>query len=238
MTAARQKSGRQRGAALFVVLVMVMLSSLLVVWASRTALFSEMITGNDSDHQRAFEAAQAMVRDAEFDIMGTLADGVSPCRSGEEVVGCRELAGALFFPVDETDFRNLSDTLRAAPRSCARGICLGSPDNRDFWTSKDALAAMTASGVAATYGEYTGAKATSASNPLLIAGAGQRARAWYWVEVLPYDLGAATAAGAARQYSPDADAPYVYRITAVAQGLKPHSMAVVQTVFVRKRVAS
>lgn len=45
--------------ALFVVIVFVMLSMLLALWASRTALFNEMVVGNDSDYQRAFETAQA-----------------------------------------------------------------------------------------------------------------------------------------------------------------------------------
>ncbi|MEJ8856619.1 pilus assembly protein [Variovorax robiniae] len=228
------QSKHQRGVSMFIVLVMVMLSSLLVIWASRTALFSEMITGNDSDYQRAFEAAQAMVRDAEFDIMGTLADGKTECRSGAAYVGCRELAGGVFFPADEDDFQTLSDSLRAASPSCMRGICLG--NDGTFLNSKTGLEAMQK--VAATYGTYTGAKATAASNPLLMTGAGQAPRAWYWVEVLPYDVGAATTAGPAQRFAPDAGNPYVFRITAVAKGLKPNSMAVVQTVFVRKRIDS
>ena len=48
---------RERGIALFVVIVFVMLSMLLALWASRTAIFNEMVVGNDADYQRAFEAA-------------------------------------------------------------------------------------------------------------------------------------------------------------------------------------
>jgi len=229
-----RKAKRQRGISMFIVLVMVLLSSLLVIWASRTALFSEMITGNDSDYQRAFEAAQAMVRDAEFDIMGTLADGKTECRSGAAYVGCRELAGGVFFPVDEGDFQRLQETLRAAKDSCVNGICLF--NDGKFLNSKADLEAM--QDVAATYGAFTGAKATAASNPLLVTGSGQAPRAWYWVEVLAYDIGAATAAGPAQRFAPDAGSPYVFRITAIAKGLKPNSLAVVQTVFVRKRMDS
>jgi type IV pilus assembly protein PilX len=228
---------RERGVSLFIVLVMVLLSCLLAIWASRTALFSEMVTGNDSDYQRAFEAAQAMVRDAEFDIMGTRADGITACKADAAYSGCRELAGAVFFPSDEADFQNLADMVRNATPPCSRGICLGNLAPQ-FWTAKATLDAMTASGVAATYGAYTGAKATAASNPLLLTGAGQAPRAWYWVEVLPYDMGATFLEGPAQQFSPDMDNPYVFRITAVARGLKPNSQAVIQSVFVRKRVAS
>jgi Tfp pilus assembly protein PilX len=36
----------------------------------RTSLFNELIVGNDADYQRAFEAAQAILQDAELDIRG------------------------------------------------------------------------------------------------------------------------------------------------------------------------
>ncbi len=44
----------------FIVMVSVMLSMLLALWASRTSLFNEMVVGNDTDYQFAFEAAQAL----------------------------------------------------------------------------------------------------------------------------------------------------------------------------------
>ena len=53
---------RQRGISLFVVIVFVLLSMLLALWASRTSLFNEMVVGNDADYQRAFEAAQALLQ--------------------------------------------------------------------------------------------------------------------------------------------------------------------------------
>ena len=55
---------RQQGVALFVVIVFVMLSMLLALWASRTSLFNELVVGNDADYQRAFEAAQSLLQDA------------------------------------------------------------------------------------------------------------------------------------------------------------------------------
>ena len=55
----------QQGISLYVVIVIVLLSMLLALWASRTALFNEMIVGNDADYQRAYVAAQAMIQDAE-----------------------------------------------------------------------------------------------------------------------------------------------------------------------------
>ena len=69
------KDRRQRGVALFVVLVFVMLSMLLALWATRTSLFNEMVVGNDADYQRAYEAAQALLQDAELDIRGEQSNG-------------------------------------------------------------------------------------------------------------------------------------------------------------------
>lgn len=217
-------------------MVMVLLSTLLVLWSSRTALFNEMVTGADSDYQRAFEAAQAMVRDAEFDIMGLQSDGKTACRAGSAYIGCRPLAGGAYFPQDASDYDSLVATLRGRSPSCLDGICLGAPiaTSAEFWNVDADLARMQASGVASTYGAHSGAMAAQAGNPLLKS---SPVRAWYWVEVLPYDTGLASSA-AAQKYAPDSSAPYVYRITAVAQGLKPNSRAVVQTVFVRKRVSS
>ena len=65
-----QSPNKQRGISLYVVAVFVMLSMLLALWASRTSLFNEMIVGNDADYQRALEAAQALMQDAELDIKG------------------------------------------------------------------------------------------------------------------------------------------------------------------------
>ena len=71
----QSKKYKQRGISLFIVIVFVMLSMLLALWASRTSLFNELIISNDADYQRAFEAAQATLQDAELDIRGENSDG-------------------------------------------------------------------------------------------------------------------------------------------------------------------
>lgn len=226
----RARQSAQGGVSLLIVLVMVLLSALLVLWASRTTLLNEMLTGNDSDYQRAFEAAQAMVRDAEFDIMGKKPDG-SICKTDAAFIGCRSASsgGAVFFPQGMDDFTLLSDTLLTATTHCSKGICVDAALDSATWTDTSKLAAMTAAGVAATYGEYTGALKGADSNPLL-------ASAWYWVEVLPYAIGSAAAGsgGAAAAWAPSSAAPFVYRITAIAQGRRAGTRAVVQSVFSMK----
>ncbi|MDB5827150.1 MAG: hypothetical protein JWQ73_1370 [Variovorax sp.] len=227
---------RQQGISLFVVMVVLLLSMLLVLWSSRTALFNELLTGTDSDYQRALEAAQAMLRDAEFDIQGQKPDG-SACGGA----GCRQPVldasqGRAFYPESANDFQDLDAALAAKTPSCVAGICTATNVAAEFWTTATALNAMKAS--AATYGKYTGAQAGDAGNPLLKATAGADAKAWYWVEVLPYDTASAIAAGPAQTFAPDSTRPNIYRITAVAQGLKPGTQAVVQSVFVWKKVSS
>lgn len=227
---------RQKGIALFVVMVVLLLSMLLVLWSSRTALFNELLTGTDSDYQRALEAAQAMVRDAEFDIEGQKPDGSACSGSFCRSPVTQSSQGQAFYPETANDFQDLDAGLAAKTPSCAAGICTATNVPADFWTTAVTLNAMKAS--AATYGRYTGAQVGDVGNPLLRANAGAGAKAWYWVEVLPYDTASAITAGPAQTFAPDSTRPHIYRITAVAQGLKPGTQAVVQSIFVWKKVSS
>jgi len=262
--ARRAAAGRQRGISLFIVLVMVLLVTLLVLHGSRTALFNEMITGTDSDYQRALEAAQAMVRDAELDLMGRRPDG-SPCGSGPDSAfgNCRPSDGLrsnidiankkVYFPPpgDGGEFDYLQSQLASKTPSCVAGACIApaggtSPTATAFW--QDTTTFETMKGVAATYGQYTGAKAEDAAagatedgdeidNPLLATGT---PRAWYWIEPLRYQTSDSNASRELAPVGGDVSASasgIVYRITAVAQGLKPGTLAVIQTVFVRRQVS-
>lgn len=236
---------RQRGISLFIVMVMVLLTTLFVMWSARTALFNELVTGNDSDYQRALEAAQAMVRDAEFDIKGQKPDG-SACKAGAAYDGsCRPTVlnvvnGQVFFPQNTDDFQDLEAGLASATPSCVKGICLSNNVLPEFWTTESGAKGLLAmKKLAARYGEFTGATATTAvGDQLLVSTAISDAKAWYWVEVLPYDTSSAVAAGPAQTFRADSSTPYIYRITGIAQGLKQGSQAVVQTVFVWRKVDS
>ena len=59
---------RQRGVSLVIVLVLMLLSALLVMGGARITYLNEFMAGNDTDYQRAFEAAQMMLQNAELDI--------------------------------------------------------------------------------------------------------------------------------------------------------------------------
>lgn len=244
----------QRGVALFVVIVFVLLTMLAALWASRTALFGEMIVGNDADYQRAFEAAQALLQDAELDIREEHADGTpwrqsdaartlnAPCEANSDI--CRTKADLPRPPETAEDLGDLLAHLKTQSTGCQHGLCLKRTGNQDFWNDATTLAAMTAANVGARYGQYTGAKKGDSSNPanpiLQQTGAGKGG--WYWIEVLPYDQSSKSSGvivGGSGSTNLDLLAlnlkPHVvYRITALAQGLKPNTRVVLQQTYARQ----
>uniref|UniRef100_UPI003F843149 pilus assembly PilX family protein n=1 Tax=Alicycliphilus soli TaxID=3228789 RepID=UPI003F843149 len=238
---ARHRRHRQRGVALFVVIVFVMLSMLLALWASRTSLFNEMVVGNDADYQRAFEAAQALLQDAELDIRNQKSDG-SPCAGTGDV--CRAGIGEQI-PLEAKDVGPLLASLEAHASKCSKGLCLKRVGKQDFWNNSDAsegvtLAQMADAAVGARYGQFTGAgtgDSTNPINPILQWDSNTPATqgGWYWIEVLPYDESAKTAAlivDAPNNYLPLNLTPsVVYRITALAYGRKQGTLVVLQQTY-------
>ena len=243
---------RQRGVALFVVLVFVMLSMLLALWASRTSLFNEMIVGNDADYQRAFEAAQALLQDAELDIRRESPDGLTACTAAN----CRDnIAAAYKIPVAGEQATELLDQLNLQPTKCLSGLCTKRAGRQDFWntTSATVLAAgevklsdMTRPNVGARYGQYSGATVGDPSdpvktaNPILADTSADDRGGWYWIEVMQYDESAKNSGLIVGGTNTDnllrlnLEPNVVYRITALAYGRKPGTMAVLQQTYVRQ----
>ena len=255
----RHPQQRQRGISLFVVIVFVMLSMLLALWASRTSLFNEMVVGNDADYQRAFEAAQALLQDAELDIRGEKADG-STCIGAGAV--CRT-TGVKQIPLEAKEVATLLADLEGIsgnnPR-CSDGLCIKRTGRQDFWNNASdnttsgvdvTLTQMMTTTVGARYGQYTGAEIGSASNPILReqgTTANELKRGgWYWIEVLPYDADAgnsALIAGGITNLALNLQPNVVYRITAVAHGRKlrregsadvPVTQVVLQQTYARQK---
>jgi type IV pilus assembly protein PilX len=238
--------------ALFVVLVFVMLSMLLALWASRTSLFNEMIVGNDADYQRAFEAAQALLQDAELDIRRESPDGLTACTAAN----CRDnIAAAYKIPVAGEQATELLDQLNLQPTKCLSGLCTKRAGRQDFWntTSATVLAAgevklsdMTKPNVGARYGQYSGATVGDPSdpnktaNPILADTSADDRGGWYWIEVMQYDESAKNSGLIVGGTNTDnllrlnLDPNVVYRITALAYGRKPGTMAVLQQTYVRQ----
>lgn len=254
------RPGQQRGIALFVVLVFVMLSMLLALWASRTSMFSELVVGNDADYQRAFEAAQALLQDAELDIRGERADGFACVPSpdpGKERV-CRADAGVAKVPLEPKDVGELLAFLETKDARCNHGLCAKRAGRQDFWNftgsvtppADDALgefplSEMAADEVGARYGTYTGADTGDLVNPILSDTTATNRGGWYWIEVLPYDESSKSAeliVGGDDTLLPLNLTPsVVYRITALAYGRKrnlandPVTMVVLQETYAQQR---
>lgn len=246
---------RERGIALFVVIVFVMLSMLLALWASRTAIFNEMVVGNDADYQRAFEAAQSLIQDAELDIQQF------------DTTGYRADDNAALTAVYDNNIVGFSNHRSTSP-FCENGLCVKRRGRQDFWNNQRPSGApdpestnpevffdqLTADGVGARYGQFTGALSKNASdddaphNAILAERDADDRGGWYWIEVLSYaDPDAVGGAGLIVNDDPNAAAPtdlldlrlkpsVVYRITAWARGLNPNSTAVIQETYARTRL--
>lgn len=250
-SAAPAAAAHQQGVALFVVIVFVMLSMLLALWASRTSLFNEMVVGNDANYQRAYEAAQALLQDAELDVRGEMADGTLCAASP-----CRAYTSKLQFPGDTNEINPLITALEGEATRCKDGLCARRVGRQDFWNFATAtttitpaadatlgevpLAELTKDGVGARYGQFTGAQlggSTAPANPILAeTAAGQGG--WYWIEVLRYSDKAKSAnvvVDATTSELPlNLDVYVVFRITALAKGRKDTTV-VLQETYARQR---
>lgn len=240
----------QDGVALFTVIVFIMLSMLLALWASRTSLFNEMVVSNDADYQRAFEAAQALLQDAELDIRGENPNG-SMCVGAGNV--CRT-ATAEKIPLEAKDIGPLLSSLEAHLGQCRNGLCAKRTGSQDFWNNKDSTKGITlgqmttarpdGTTAGARYGQFTGAQWESSSdkpiNPILADRSSSGRGGWYWIEVLPYDESSKNSGvivGTANNLLPLNLTPSViYRITAVAQGLKSSTQVVLQQSYAQQKL--
>lgn len=243
----------QTGIALITVLVFVLLSMLLALWASKTSFFAEMIVSNDADYQRTFEAAQALIQDAELDIQNQNADG-SPCTA----IKCREVAATSnsnipLIPITGQDLRFLiSDlSLKTSQEGCSHGLCAKRFVEQDFWNSTATLEKMAKNNVGARYGDYTASTTNKGSNPILAEKNTSTKGGWYWIEILCFSGGCDDTSNSMQSVdglivdettgkkantlkfnlSPNA----VYRITALAYGLKQGTRVVLQQVYVPSR---
>lgn len=216
----RSNPSRQHGVALIIVLVIMLLSSLLVLGGSRVATLNEFMAGSDSDQQRAFEAAQILLRDAELDIQNTTAN-LRP-------------ENMALSKIDNDLLLNLRDASISAGTGCMNGVCInqagrtsGDPAT-SFWNDPTLLGSYTSGNVGTTYGQWSGAPAPAAttSNPIVAAN-----QAWYWIELLPFS-------GQAADWAQDCvptkgSAQFLFRITALAMG-RQGVPTVVQEIFIPK----
>jgi type IV pilus assembly protein PilX len=244
------RRARQRGLSLYVILMVVLLSMLLALWAARTALIHEMVVGNDADYQRTFEAAQAMLQDAELDIRHQNPDG-SVCASAQF---CRTGSKYHLPSVNDNNYVvTLLALLDQEQTKCKNGLCLKRTGAQDFWNDHDARSPssfqkMIAAGVGARFGQFTGAKADDDNAASILNDTDNGQGAWYWIEILPYFSSENQGGGNALlvDVNPKSQNKYrvlmnhlnpavIYRITAVAKGRRNALVALQQT-YVRQQV--
>ncbi|QIL70821.1 pilus assembly protein PilX [Diaphorobacter sp. HDW4B] len=232
---------RQNGAALYIVLIIVLMTSLLAIWASRSALFHEILTGNEADYQRTFEAAQILLKDAELDIRSVQASG-TPCSAANATGNVCRASTSVHFPHDRVELVDLISYLNTLPSGCAYGICRKRSGFQDFWSDPTTLLQMTAANVGARYGQFTGAAAGPGGNPILgLSESSKQVKdlkgAWYWIEVLSFansEVGLLSTYDNnphLKAYAPDKSVPWIYRITVYARGQKKGTEVVLQTVL-------
>lgn len=223
---------RQRGIALLCVMMVLVLAGLAVLATARTGLLHEMVAGHQGDRLRTQAMAEALLLDAESDILGRRGDApcrpstAEPRRSAPGFVGCRErgtatVATAPYFPQSIEDFEEVRALLQVgAAIPCRDGICAPS----SLRSLVDTARATPTLG--ARYGQFTRPEtAADAATPP------PQVRGWYWVEMFKYHSEGSVAPHL-QHAVPDPARPFVYRITAMAEGHRPGTQIVIRSLFV------
>jgi type IV pilus assembly protein PilX len=193
---------KQRGFALLAAMMFMIGLTVLAVTVLRSSTLGEKIAGNDLDRMRAYQAAEATIRDAQRDILqinaaGASCTGVPPCRS-----------------VDS--FGNPDAGLADLPIGCTDGLChfvsstYNSPTFKGPWEPG-------ANGNAnfAQFGQMSGAVWTQLSAQLgTNVQLSQRPR--YWIEIQPAPLNGKG---------------YRYRISAQAWGVNQNTTVTLQEIY-------
>jgi len=202
-----------QGFTLPVLLLLLTLMSGLVLSLWQSAITREALAGADADRLQAQQAAHALVREAQQDILANTPDTRhTPGPAG---------SSQAFFPQDMSAWPTAMTRLQGlGALPCQQGICLSLPSTDtpvSSWASR-------LSG-AASPGQFVPRAAGTA--PLvaqLYPGS-----AAYWVEVMPFDI--ATSAISSRVDVTPGMPPLVYRITSYVQGRLPGTQVVLQVLW-------
>jgi type IV pilus assembly protein PilX len=246
---------RQRGVSLFIVMVILLLSLLIVLGALAAASLNESIVGNQSDAQRAYGAAEALLDAARLDI---LFNGRYCVASGQGLQGTNSnFPGATCISRYPSDMNGTLPPI--AMDSCSSqypymGICLSqSPSDKLFNTGnidqKMAVQDKNSSPTAQMWQNGT-LNGVSYNNPYIKAVQGDAVYSGntsltaknegvggvYWVEVFP--AGPTAMAPNPNLLTlnvpplPDSKYPYIFRITAMARGLKSNTISLLRVYYI------
>lgn len=192
---------QQFGVSLIVGLIFLVALTLLGVIAMKNTLLQERMAGGMRDRSLAFQAAEAALRDAKFDILSLQSNG-NPCVPGgvHATGNCRPVALRPWYEAKESGF----------DVACTNGQCFDNPAD-GFGYGVGATEAWVAFPLdvapSVPYGTFTGAAAIL----------GVSAQPSYLIEIFNRDnLG---------------NPRFYYRITARAVGANPNTVVTLQEVF-------
>ena len=192
---------RQGGASLIVVLLILIVVSILGVGGAQIALQAEHGARNDRDMQVAWQAAEAALQDAEFDIHGPGTDSRSA------------MLGSLSSTVDF-----VNGCGKASDGGNKLGLCALVETGKPAWQSVNFTVAD-ASARTVSFGTFTGRSFASGGGTLTGVEPFQAPR--YVIEPIPdpdsRDLSSSSA--------------YIYRITAMGFGPRQDIQAVTQIIY-------
>lgn len=238
--------GRQRGFSLIVALMMLIVIVILGVSASQMAINEERGARNDRDRQIAFQAAEAALKDAEYEIYGadspmcTLPGQVGRGRMRQGTQTCFNEDNYFGYAQGCSGGTNAGlctyVPLTAACSATPAGPCPAYLDSANVDFYKDATGS--GNGHTVPYGSYTGRRfpsqlpSTATASTASALGTGQPVSIYpprYIIEVVPKNtsVDSLTAAGAGGGLG---GGQVMFRVTAMGFGVNPNSQVVLQAV--------
>jgi type IV pilus assembly protein PilX len=271
--------GRQRGVSLFIVLLILLLSLILVLGGLAVATLNESLVGNQSDAQRAYGAAQALIDTAKLDILlnGRNCNAASLGGSGTNPTpplaspGSPAQSCTLRFPQGISDYPALQSQIGGS--NCGsgnlQGVCISNgPDDPAFAVNATAIGVTPQEtwDAGAYYGLFAPSSTTSYDNSakaginsafsLTLLSGKTTSKGRYWIEVFEIncspsspsspsssnDCGNSSGSagninftaitGHQSDTTPISTYPFVFRITAMAYGIKSGTVSVLRTYYV------
>lgn len=191
----------QSGASLIIVMIILTIVSMLGVAGIQISMMSERGARNDRDQQIAWQAAEAALIDAEYDIYGPTAS----------------TRRAIFTPI--TDLKSFVSGCGTAD---AAGLCALNPTGKPAWMTADFNATGDTGAPTARFGQFTGRLFPSGT-----IGVQPVKPPRYMVEPILDQFGP----GSASRDLGNANPKYVYRVTAMGFGPRAEVQAVVQMIY-------
>jgi type IV pilus assembly protein PilX len=194
----------ERGFALFSALIFLIVLTVMAVAVLRSSTVNERIAGNDLDRARAYQLAEATIRDAQQDLLRIRSDG-SACGTNAQ---CR--------PFSDTPNKDAGLSDLSFLGTCRQGMCAIDPPQyvlAGFVNPWD-LPDPGATDPNRPYGQF--GERSGANWAALQTASGSSARPRYWVEIFQNSGETST---------------LLYRITVRAVGRNPNTVVTLQELY-------